>query len=335
MVRMASNNEVIKILAIDGGGVRGIIPCVFLDHLRKELNKHGNHTPYYKLFHVMAGTSTGSLISLLLTKPPEVLTDEERLSRLLYMYTHDIKEIFPKPKSEFSQGIKQIFRPKYNGKKLKSLLRKTLKNYTLEDALTKLLIPAYDMCSMEPYLFRHGNASTSSMNFFLRDVGLASTAAPTYLPAANIKSLTNGQSFCFVDGGIFCNDPSLCAYSFAKKTFSHGKKYLIVSLGTGKQPISYNCDKVKKWGALGWINPLNHVPLVTAYMNSQVESEDLILDNMSDVVVYRFQVSLNDISSELDDATAKNMDHLKGKAAALILSNKSKIDRLVKVLNAY
>lgn len=331
-----NNNEVIKILAIDGGGVRGIIPCVFLDHFRKELNQRGNHTPFYKLFNIISGTSTGSLISLLLAKPPEELTDEERLSRLLHMYTEDIQKIFPRSKCELLQNVKQIFHPKYNGKALKSILKKTMKDYTLRDALTNLIVPAYDMRSMEPYLFRHGNASTSSMNFFLRDVGLASTAAPTYLPAAHVKSLTDGQSYCFVDGGIFCNDPSLCAYSFAHKAFPNAKKYIIVSLGTGnKPPLSYSCNKVKKWGALGWINPLNKVPLVAAYMNSQIDSEDMILHNMGDAMIYRFQISLNDISSEMDNSSPQNINDLKSKATNLIRSSKNEIDRLVKALSAF
>lgn len=329
-----NNQEVIKILSIDGGGVRGIIPCIFLSHLRKQLDIHGNHTPFHQIFDIMSGTSTGSLISLSLVKPPAELTDKERLDTLTHMYTQDTKLIFPSSKWDSWRYIKQLFRPKYNGKALKSLLRQTLKNYTLEEALTKLIVPAYDMHAMESYLFRKGNLRTSSHNFYLRDIGLASSSAPTYLPAARVKSLTDHQSYCFVDGGIFCNDPALCVYSFAKKTFPKAKKFLIVSLGTGKHTMSYQCKEVRKWGALGWMNPLQHTPLLAAYMDSQIESKDFILHNMSDVRVYRFQVSLDDITSAMDDSSDHNIDLLKQKAGALIMSNKRDIEHLVRQLSA-
>lgn len=332
-----SNTDIVKILSIDGGGVRGIIPSIFLDHLRKELDRSGNTTPFYELFDIISGTSTGSLISLMLIKPPKDFTDSERLTLLMDLYENKTKLIFPQAKYEILQLIKQFFRPKYSGKPLKILLRQNFKNLTLEDSLTNLIVPTYDMAAMKPFLFKHNRAirDTNDSNFFLKDVGLASSAAPTYLPPINTKSITTGQSYCFVDGGVFCNNPSLCAYTDAKKLYPNAKKYLIVSLGTGNYTRTYNCKKIKKWGVFGWMNPFNKVPLLTAFMDSQMESDNYVISNMKDVKEYRFEISLDGISSELDDSSDRNINFLKGKAAELILSNRQEINRLVKVLNTY
>ncbi|MCT4597199.1 MAG: patatin-like phospholipase family protein [Vallitalea sp.] len=327
-----SNTDVVKILSIDGGGVRGLIPCMFLSHLRKELDRTGNTTSFHKLFNIISGTSTGSIISLMLIKPPKDYSDNERLELLLDLYENKTKLIFPEANHEIAQHTRQFFRPKYNGKQLKKLLRQNLKDYTLDDSLTNLIVPTYDMRDMSSFLFKHNNSAINTKNFLLKDVALASSAAPTYLPPANIRCISTGKSYCFVDGGIYCNNPSLCAYTYAKNIFPNAKKYLIISLGTGSYTRTYKCKNIKKWGILGWMNPFNKVPLLSAFMDSQIDSDNYVISNMADVKEYRFEVSLDGISSELDDSSDKNIEFLKGKASELILAKKDEINKIVKIL---
>ena len=61
----ADGKKIIKVLAIDGGGARGIIPAMVLAKIEAEVGQ-----PIHQLFDVIAGTSTGSLISAMLTVPP-------------------------------------------------------------------------------------------------------------------------------------------------------------------------------------------------------------------------------------------------------------------------
>ena len=56
--------KTIKVLSIDGGGIRGIIPATILEHIEKM-----THKPIAKLFDLIAGTSTGGILALGLTKP--------------------------------------------------------------------------------------------------------------------------------------------------------------------------------------------------------------------------------------------------------------------------
>jgi patatin-like phospholipase/acyl hydrolase len=325
--------DIVNILSIDGGGVRGIIPCIFLNHLRKELDNIGNTTPFYNLFDIVSGTSTGSLISLMLVKPPKEYSDEDRLALLIDLYENKTKDIFPQAKCETLQNVKHLVRPKYSGRPLKKLLRQNFKDLTLRDSLTNLIIPSYDMISMRPYLFKQHMNNNYYPNFFLKDVGLSSSAAPTYFPPVNTKSLSDGHTYCFIDGGVSCNNPSLCAYTYAKKIFPSTKKFNILSLGTGEYERSYDCNKVKKWGILGWMNPLNKIPLLTAFMDSQMEGDSYILNSTDDVKEYRFEISLYGVSSEMDDSSSRNISFLKGKAAQLILLNRYQINQLVKALS--
>lgn len=194
------------------------------------------------------------------------------------------------------------------------------------------------MTSMQPYFFKHRpwyKNNYDDLNFYLRDVGLATSAAPTYLPGVSTKSICRNCSFCFVDGGVFCNNPALCAYIEGRKLFPNAEKYLIVSLGTGEYSRSYDCNKVKNWGIVGWTNPLDHVPMLSSFMYSQMESVEHMLKNIPNVKQYRFDVSLDGINSEMDDSSEKNIQLLKIKTQDMIKESNDDINRLIKILYYY
>ncbi len=331
-----TTHSIVKILSIDGGGVRGYIPCMFLKHLRLELNEAGYTTPFYHMFDLFAGTSTGALIALMLSSPPDSIQDIHRLNLLLDLYENDTKKIFPPRHSHpFNQ---QLIRPKHNGKALKRVLRKYFKSYTLKDVLTNLIIPSFDMTSMSPFFFKHRplySGCQDDLNFFLKDVGLAASAAPTFLPPVNIRPIPdNKQNYCFIDGGIYSNNPSLCAYIEARKLYPNAKKYLVFSIGTGGIHRSFECKKVKHWGIMGWMNPFDGVPLITTIMYSQQESIEHMLRYLPSIDFYRFDISLQGSTNELDDASDRYLTFLKGKSAEMILNYKNTIPKIINLLTS-
>ena len=88
----------------------------------------------------------------------------------------------------------------------------------------------------------------------------ATSAAPTYFEPAKIPTVVNGKilhstdgakSRCLIDGGVFVNNPALCAYAEAEKIKKIEHNYneiLLVSLGTGKATRSIECDKAMDLG---------------------------------------------------------------------------------------
>ena len=97
--------------------------------------------------------------------------------------------------------------------------------------------------------------------FYLRDVARSTSAAPTYFPPAIIENLVSGDKMVNLDGGVFANNPSMCAYAEARKTNFESlginrptaKDMLILSIGTGSMPLDIeNNRKSKKWGIINW-----------------------------------------------------------------------------------
>ncbi|NDA90811.1 MAG: hypothetical protein EBY20_07935 [Alphaproteobacteria bacterium] len=81
-----------KVLSIDGGGVRGIIPARILQEIETRTNK-----PISKLFNIVSGTSTGGLLTLAITKPDGQGNPEFSAEYLVRLYMERSKEIFAKP----------------------------------------------------------------------------------------------------------------------------------------------------------------------------------------------------------------------------------------------
>ena len=209
------SKEVVKILSIDGGGVRGLIPALILDAISNELNNKS----LINSFDLIAGTSTGALIAIL-------LNTNKRTNLIVDLYENESKNIFNRDWHVIKQ-LNQLIKPKYNNEYLAKLLEKYLGKTTLNDCNKNMLIPAFDIKTMQPFFFKyrptHYKHLTDS-NFFLKDIALAATAAPTYFTSIPLESLNNNQSFCFVDGGLFANNPSLCAYIEAIKLYPNAKK---------------------------------------------------------------------------------------------------------------
>ena len=296
------SKKIINILSIDGGGSKGLIPAYLIKALSKELDNN----PLYNQFDLIAGTSTGALITLLLTSPQIANNSNvDRTSLIIDLYKNESKKIFNN-KFMLFKTLKQLVKPKFSNKYLSKLLEEYLGTTTIKNALTNIIIPTFDMNTMQPYFFKNRpcyNGSCSDLNFYMKDVALASTAAPTYLPPHYTKTVDDFYSFNFVDGGLFANNPSMSAYIEAIKLFPNAKEFNIISLGTGYVRRSYTYKKVKKWGALGWMNPFNNVPIINSYMYSQEGSTSHKVSQISNVNYFRFNPNISCAGLGMDSTT--------------------------------
>jgi uncharacterized protein len=118
-----------KILSIDGGGIRGIIPCRILSFIEQQL---GNNLSTY--FDLMAGTSTGGIITLGLTKPNELGANAFTAKEMLELYTDHGGDIFGKRKRNnlskflgfFNDTAGELTQEVFVAKGLEDLLEKKL-----------------------------------------------------------------------------------------------------------------------------------------------------------------------------------------------------------------
>jgi uncharacterized protein len=234
------------ILSIDGGGIRGAIPAVVLREIEDRAK-----TPICELFDVIAGTSTGGILALGLTCPGEGGGPRYTAAELLGMYEDEGRKIFP---GEPFGAIRQVFGPKYPSFGRRRVLRERFEDTRLSEALTEVIVTAYDLEGRKPVFFRRADARTVPRDFLMSDVAMATSAAPTYFkPVKLADPAQGGRSMALVDGGVFANNPAMCALVDRTSVDGESDDAFLVSLGTGATfPRRYPYRSARNWGLFGW-----------------------------------------------------------------------------------
>jgi len=343
------SQKLVKILSIDGGGIRGIIPAMVLAKIESQTGR-----PACELFDLIAGTSTGGIIALGVTAPGEEQAGASQLPRwsaqqLADIYAEDGADIFHRSLVRTIETVDGLLVEKYSASGLEALLERCLGDVPLSQALTDVLITSYDIQTHEPFFFKSfrpnprtpgagddaaADANSSPMpDYAMRVVGRATSAAPTYFEPEHVMALSPGDSppdHTLVDGGTFANNPAMCAYAEALRN-QPGADVLIVSLGTGRLTESISFDQAKHWGLVQWAHPLLGV-----IMDGSSAAIDYQLDELlgADEGHFRFQSVLEGVSDSLDDASASNIAGLRGVAEKLIAANASRLDALCERLTS-
>ena len=288
-----------RIVSFDGGGIKGALSARifkrFCDRYPEILKK----TDLY------AGVSTGSLIALLLASGKDADFVDN-----IYSY-NNIKNVFNKNHFNF-------FRPKYNNKNLKNILKTTFKDTDkLSDLNKYVFIPSFSLPGLasdtwEPIFFNNIIKNDDLSNYSVIDVALSSSAAPTYFPSYK----------GFIDGAVVTNMPTATALIkilklYPKLNFSD---FRILSIGTGITPCSIKRD-TSKWGIMQWAyNPLIKMkkPLVSILLNDTIPLEDMYCKELLKDNFFRINPILeNEI--EMDDY--KKVDYLKNLGSLLDLTD--------------
>lgn len=301
------------ILSIDGGGIRGVAPARMLVHVDQALQRAGGPR-VSEAFDLLVGVSTGALVAGALAAGP---SDP---AAVVELYRTQGERIFGR--QGLLAGLRNFFRQKHSAKPLEALLKEVFADLTLGQLRRNLLIPFYSMHPGEPRaVFAHGGPAypldAGGHDYgplLLREVVRASTAAPTYFNPAEVRE--NGAServaYLGIDGGLFANNPALCAYVEARKLFP-GEEIVVVSMGCGKAKTTYPRG-IRNWGLFDWIAPAHGVPLLKAVMHGQTDSVDhqmrVLLGPAGGDAFYRFEFPLDDVGKGLDDASAANIDRL-------------------------
>jgi uncharacterized protein len=292
-------NRRIKVLAIDGGGIRGIIPAIILEAFEKALGK-----PPHQVFDLIAGTSTGGIIALGLGTKSK--GDGPYSSRdLLDLYVQNGPAIFHRRPLT---SLRQIFRPKYSPAALESILTKYFGDAAFSSALTNLLVSSYDLQSQLPFFFKSERAKHDpSYDWNVRDIARATSAAPTFFPPFHLQR--GGQDYALVDGGVFVNNPAMAAYAEARSIFPDAQQYVVVRVGTGDRQDHISFAAARNWGLLSWAREI--VPVL---MDSVSEAVDFELGQLPGCTYHPFQPNLDGASNEMDDVSAENLSNLQSLA---------------------
>lgn len=308
-----------RILSIDGGGIRGLIPATILAHIEDLTGKR-----IHELFDLIAGTSTGAILSLGLTKPDESGKVEHSARSLRDLYERDAPAIFRNPASWWEN----LLRPKYHSGGIQKIMQHNFGDYRLRQAAADIIIPCYDIEQRTPHIFRSRWARRQAQyDFYMRDVASAAAATPTMFDPVRIPRTGAGGYVSLVDGGVFANNPALHAFVEVKTMHpAEDDEYLVVSLGTGESMERLKRKYLTDWGYVRWSVPM--LELVSESISESVhrQMEDL-LPPTDHQRYYRFQVDLPDEKYALDNAGRKNVLGLIG-AAEELLEDVPTLDKL-------
>lgn len=317
-----------KILSLDGGGIRGVIPALVLDALETRLSG-----PVAEVFDLIAGTSTGGILALGLTKPDAEGKPEFSAAELVDLYAEHGWTIFSRSLAHDIKAVDGMREEKYSAKNLEQILEQYFGDTPLSAAVKDVLVSAYEIESRTSWFFtRHKAQQDPAENDFpMKKVARATSAAPTYFEPLNLETNAAPDYWALIDGGVFANNPAMCAVAEAFSTHEADELF-VVSLGTGSQTRRIPFDKAAGWGLIGWARPIL----------------DVVFDGVSDTVDYqvrqvcrsteeveryfRFQADLDIAKDDMDDASADNIHSLKLQATQMIDKRADDLDRVAELL---
>jgi hypothetical protein len=339
----------VRILSIDGGGVRGIIPAMILAEIEQRTNQ-----PIANSFDYVIGTSTGGILALGLTVPAPNKPHAPRYSAqdLVDAYEREAQQIFP---SDPLRSIRGIARPKYPPDGLERVLAAKFGDVRVEDALTSVMVTSYALETRQHFVF---SSETDNALFYMRDAARATSAAPTYFAPFRFRiapevveaewkntpdSPRKRTDLSLIDGGVFANNPT--TYGIAQvrrieerigddRRYGERRPWLIISLGTGEISSSASFSDVEnswRWGLVDWASPL--VDIMFAESGMTEEWGDWSLFTKLGDYYFRLQpTSLTKATAALDDASPKNMKELRQIARAYVDTHKKTFDKIVALL---
>ncbi|WP_434666520.1 patatin-like phospholipase family protein [Klebsiella sp. B345] len=307
-----------KILSIDGGGIRGIIPALILAEIEGRVGK-----PISKCFDLMAGTSTGALLALGCAKKDSNGNAKYKASDLVKIYEDRGKDIFPRSFWKGVSSVAGLADETYPAKGLESVLNEYFGDDEIKSSLTKTLVTSYDIQQRTPLFLKSWDDKYS--NVLMKDAARATSAAPTYFEPAYIS--VGGSKRALIDGGVFINSPAVSAFVEAKKIFPDDNDFILISLGTGEHTRAIPYDEAKEWGKLEWV-----LPLLSCMFDGSADAVNYQMNSLLGEKYYRFQATLDKASDDMDNVTKANIEALK-MAANFIISNQSnEIGRVCELL---
>ena len=330
-----------RILSIDGGGIRGILPGQILVALEKKLQEKSDNAEarIADYFDLMAGTSTGGILTCLYLCPGKKEPERSRFSasEAVELYLERGDEIFDVSVWKRLSAGNGVWDEKYSADELEKALEEYLGELKLSELLKPCLITSYNIRKRKTHFFKQHKAKESIKDDFLvRDVARATSAAPTYFEVARVESMSL-TPYPLIDGGVFANNPALCAYAEARTLQEKptAKDMFLLSLGTGKIKEPYYYKEAKDWGKVGWLGPVLDI-----MMSGVAETVDYQLNQIFDSVgessrYVRIAPELGNAKPEMDNATIENLRALKEAGEKCAQENDAVLDevadRLVKM----
>lgn len=237
-----------QVLAIDGGGVRGIFAAALLAGLEEDLGR-----PVVEMFDLVVGTSTGGVIALGLGAGLSA-------SEVVDFYVTQKDTIFRN--SLGWRKARQLFMAKYRPAPLEQAFRRVFGETLMGESRVPLVIPSYNLGENDVYLLKtpHHERLRRDHKVPMWVAAMATTAAPTFFPAFRLP----GDHVRLVDGGVWANNPAMVGVTEAVSMFGRPLDAIrLLSVGTTTSTRTRR-SRLDNAGLLRWIRSPNVVEVLLA-----------------------------------------------------------------------
>ena len=301
-----------RVLSIDGGGIRGIIPAMVVAHIERQMGQ-----PAHELFDLMVGTSTGGILALGLARPGQGTPAQFSARRVVRLYEEHGGAIFARSLWRKVRTVGGILEESYSHKALERVLEHHFADATLGECAVPTMVTSYDIQNRSTVFLKSWHSGHTRV--LCRDAARATSAAPTYFEPKALETATHSR--VLIDGGVFVNSPSVSAYAEAQKLFPN-EPIALLSLGTGElmRPIPY--EEARTWGSALWV-----MSLLDCMFDGAAKAADHQMRLFLGDRYQRLQTSLDFASDDMDDASKGNIRNLKQTAKDLIRHNQEALTR--------
>ncbi|MDE0681705.1 MAG: patatin-like phospholipase family protein [Candidatus Poribacteria bacterium] len=313
-----------KILSLDGGGIRGIIPARVLQSIEEELECR-----IADIFDLIVGTSTGGILALGLSKGggDQKSHSAKALVKIYDTYRTVIFDPSVRDARDETTLVDEVIQlldleqlqafsnKKYSDVGLNSVLNKYFKEATLQDVQNdiKVMVTCYDIQARSPVFLKNWYPQYRVLR--MKDAARATAAAPTFFEP--IKLHIGGTPHVLVDGGIFVNTPTVSAYAEAKSIYPDETDFFLLSLGTGSFTRPFSYEDARGWRKYQWVSPL-----IDCIMDGQQDAANYHMRCLLEPKnYYRFTAELDDDTDEMDNVSDENIGRLRQKAAEITNRN--------------
>jgi uncharacterized protein len=302
-----------QILSLSGGGYFGLYSVSVLAAIEEAAGR-----PLARHFDLLAGTSVGGIVAL-------GLAAEVPASEIKSAFERNGVAIFstrPAPISSWATAVdlaRNIRKPKYQS----DALRRTVAGLVGEETRIgelkhPVIVPAVNLTKGRPQVFKtpHHVDFRTDLHLKVVDVALATSAAPTYFPVAEI-----GDAF-YADGGLYANSPDLLALHEAEHFFRlPGSAVRLLSVGTTTSQFSFAHAHGRQLGSFGWWREQRLVNVIIA---SQQHAVDYMMRHRLGDRYLRLDADQSKEQERhlaLDVATPDAQKTIRGLAAATVQSH--------------
>jgi len=279
-----------RILSIDGGGIKGVVPAAFLAQLEEALGESITH-----YFDLIAGTSTGGIIALGLGLGLSA-------ADILHFYEHLGPAIFAG--NRLARCLRRVGFAKYHAQPLRRALEATFGEKTLGESRTRLVIPSLNLETGEVHLYKTAHHPRFEVDYKERavDVALATSAAPTYFP-----TYRSAKGIPFIDGGMWANNPTGLAVVEAIGVLGWSRDEIyVLSLGCVTEPLHGGLARSLPLGMGYWALKVTDV-FMTAQSFSSLGTASVLIGHEH---VLRISPTIGRGQFSLD--SVKEIDSLRG-----------------------